>query len=124
MVVVGQPEPLNSPDLFDVNVGARKEGDRATSDEARLFAHRNGAGPNDVVVYFVRSTIPPSNGCSWHWGPAPRWSSPATPTFGRSPTKWGTFSGLSDVDDSTRLMDAKATDRPGGVAQPLPRAYG
>ena len=32
----------------------------------RPFANRDGAGGNDVVVYFVRSTVPPFNGCAAH----------------------------------------------------------
>ena len=30
------------------------------------FNHRNNAGPNDIVIYFVRSTVPVYGGCATH----------------------------------------------------------
>jgi hypothetical protein len=39
-------------------------GQTPTADQTALFANRNDAGPNDIVVYFVQSTIPPLNGCA------------------------------------------------------------
>jgi hypothetical protein len=37
-----------------------------TLEQTQLFANRNNVGPNQVVVYFVRSTVPPFNGCAAH----------------------------------------------------------
>ena len=120
VIVEGQPEELDLPDLFDVNVGACKEGDLPTWDQARLFAHRDGAGPNDVVAYFVRSTIPPLNGCSWHGGPNPAVIIASEANVWTLAHQLGQVLGLPIVDDNARLMAAKATDRPGGVTRPLP----
>jgi hypothetical protein len=35
-----------------------------TAEQNQLFANRNNAGPNDLCIYFVRSTVPPLNGCA------------------------------------------------------------
>ena len=51
-------ENLNLPNLNDVDVGTCTLGS-VTQEQIDLFANRNNAGPNDVVVYFVRSTVPP-----------------------------------------------------------------
>jgi hypothetical protein len=56
-------ENLNLPALNDVDVGACTLG-TTTAEQNQLFANRNNAGANDVVVYFVRSTVPPFNGCA------------------------------------------------------------
>jgi hypothetical protein len=37
-----------------------------TAEQNQLFNNRNNAGADDVVVYFVRSTVPPFNGCAAH----------------------------------------------------------
>jgi len=55
-------ENLNLPALLDLNVGACRG--TPTAAQNQLFGNRNNAGANDVVVYFIRSTIPPSNGCA------------------------------------------------------------
>lgn len=85
-------ETLNLPALNDVDVGNCPLGNATTAEQTQLFGNRNSAGPNDVVVYFVRSTVPPSNGCATHPAGQPgRWS-PAGPRSGRSATKWATCS--------------------------------
>ena len=56
-------ETLNLPALTDVDVGACNMGS-VTTEQTQLFANRNNAWGNDVVVYFVRSTVPPFNGCA------------------------------------------------------------
>jgi hypothetical protein len=58
-------ETLNLPVLNDVDVGSCQRG-VTTAEQNQLFGNRNNAGPLDVVVYFVRSTVPPSNGCAAH----------------------------------------------------------
>jgi hypothetical protein len=58
-------ETLGLPLLNDIDVG-QCVGGQTTAEQDQLFANRNNVGPNDVVVYFVRSTIPPSNGCAAH----------------------------------------------------------
>jgi hypothetical protein len=37
-----------------------------TDEQNQLFNNRNNVADHDIVVYFVRSTIPPSNGCAAH----------------------------------------------------------
>ena len=59
-------ENLNLPALNDCDVGTCPLGTNTTAEQTQLFANRNNAGANDVVVYFVRSTVPPSNGCATH----------------------------------------------------------
>ena len=54
-------EVLNLPSLNDLDVGGCTMGS-VTEAQTQLFAHRNNAGANDVVAYFVRSTQPPYNG--------------------------------------------------------------
>ena len=49
---------------LDFNVSPCNRGQTPTADQTLLFANRNNAGSNDIVVYFVRSTIPPLNGCA------------------------------------------------------------
>ncbi len=57
-------ENLTLPLLNDLDVGACAGG--TTAEQNTLFGNRNWAGPNDVVVYFVRSTVPSYNGCASH----------------------------------------------------------
>lgn len=58
-------ETLNLPLLNDVDVGQCTRG-TTTAEQNQLFANRNNVGANEAVVYFVRSTSPPSNGCATH----------------------------------------------------------
>jgi hypothetical protein len=37
---------------------------QTTAAQNALFQNRNNVGANDIVIYFVRSTVPPLNGCS------------------------------------------------------------
>jgi len=62
-VVVGSVETLNLPLLADLDVGPCTMGN-TTAEQNQLFGNRNNAGPNDICVYFVRSTVPPLNGCA------------------------------------------------------------
>jgi hypothetical protein len=51
--------------MLDVSVGSCVRGS-VTAEQTSLFANRNNAPTTDVVVYFVRSTVPPFNGCASH----------------------------------------------------------
>jgi acyl-CoA hydrolase len=55
-------ETLNLPALNDVDVGLCAGA--VTAEQTQLFANRNNAWGTDVVVYFVRSTVPAYNGCA------------------------------------------------------------
>ena len=52
-------ENLNLPALNDLDVDDCPLGPSSvTPEQTQLFANRNNAVPTDVVVYFVRSTVP------------------------------------------------------------------
>jgi hypothetical protein len=64
-VDLGSVEGLNLPALADLPVtttGTPGVGGTVTSQQTQLFANRNNVGPDDMVVYFVRSTNPSLNG--------------------------------------------------------------
>jgi hypothetical protein len=56
-------ENLNLPLLNDLDVGSCDMG-AVTAEQTQLFNNRNNGPVTDVVVYFVRSTNPPLNGCA------------------------------------------------------------
>ena len=101
-------ETLNLPALNDLDVGTCTRGN-STAEQNQLFANRNNAGANDVVVYFVRSTVPPFNGCAAH--PAGR---PGA-VVAQGATQWtfgheiGHVLGLNHVNDNNRLMTGNGT---------------
>jgi len=59
-------ETLNLPLLNDLDVGTCGGAASVTTEQTELFGNRNGGPTTDVVVYFVRSTEPPLNGCAAH----------------------------------------------------------
>ena len=58
-------ENLNLPLLVNLPIDRCVLGE-TTDEQDQLFANRNNAGPNDIVIYFVATTIPPANGCASH----------------------------------------------------------
>ena len=115
-VELASTENLNFPALNDVDVGACTLG-VTTAEQNQLFGNRNNAGANDVVVYFVRSTVPPFNGCAAH--PAGRPSA----VVAQGATQWtlahevGHVLGLRHVNDNNRLMTGNGT---GNITNPPP----
>jgi hypothetical protein len=109
-------ENLNLPALNDIDVGRCVVGE-TTAEQDQLFANRNSAGNNDVVVYFVRSTVPPFNGCAAH--PAGR---PGA-VVAQGATQWtlghevGHVLDLRHVNDNDRLMTGNGT---GNITNPPP----
>ena len=101
-------ENLNLPALNDLDVGACTLGN-TTGEQNQLFNNRNNAGANDVVVYFVRSTVPPLNGCAAF--PAGR---PGA-VVAQGATQWtlghevGHVLGLFHVNNNDRLMTGNGT---------------
>lgn len=115
-VDLASTERLRLPALEDLEVGRCARG-AVTPDQAELFAHRNHAGPGEVVVYFVRSTVPPYNGCAAH--PEDR---PGAVVASRA-TRWtmahevGHVLGLGHAAGANRLMTGAGT---GNITAPLP----
>ncbi|MFJ8596611.1 tachylectin-related carbohydrate-binding protein [Streptomyces sp. NPDC093598] len=107
-VELASTENLDLPALNDLDMGECVMG-TVTEEQTQLFANRNNARPNDVVVYFVRSTVPPSNGCAAH--PAGR---PGA-VVAQGATQWtlghevGHVLDLLHVDNNDRLMTGNGT---------------
>jgi hypothetical protein len=107
------------PSLIDLHVGECVMG-ATTPDQDRLFANRNGVGPKEIVAYFVRSTIPPYNGCAAH--PTSPVDEPGA-VIAQNATPWtmaheiGHVLGLAHVSDNHHLMTGNGT---GNIINPPP----
>jgi len=101
-------EILNLPTLNDVDVGSCS-GTSVTAEQTQLFGNRNSASPLDVVVYFVRSTNPPLNGCATH--PTNQPGAVVTQIASRwtMAHEIGHVLGLAHVNDNNRLMTGNGT---------------
>ena len=115
-VVIASEETLNLPLLTDLDVGPCTMG-TTTAEQNQLFANRNNAGADDLCVYFVRSTVPPLNGCAAH--PGTQWSAVVT----SAASQWtlghecGHVLGLPHVSPTDRLMMGGGT---WGITNPPP----
>ncbi|HEY9631344.1 MAG TPA: hypothetical protein V6C84_28980 [Coleofasciculaceae cyanobacterium] len=113
-------ETLNLPALNDIDVGTCVMG-VSTAEQTQLFANRNSVGANEVVVYFVRSTVPPFNGCAAHPSGRPG------AVVAQGASQWtlghevGHVLGLRHVDDNNRLMTGNGT---GNITNPPPDFVG
>jgi len=64
-VVVRSTEQLNLPSNFlDIDVGNCAV--ITTNEQRMLFKNRENVSKKELVIYFIRSTIPPTNGCATH----------------------------------------------------------
>lgn len=101
-------EVLNLPALLDIDVGDCMMG-TTTEEQNRLFANRNHAWGSDVVVYFVRSTIPIFNGCAAFPVGQPGAVVASIATVWTLGHEVGHVLGLPHVDDNDRLMTGNGT---------------
>jgi hypothetical protein len=62
-VVIVSTQFISVPPEVDLNVGQCVAGN-TTSQQDALFGHRDYVGPNEITIYFVRTSIPPLNGCA------------------------------------------------------------
>jgi hypothetical protein len=102
-------EVLNLPALNDLDVGGCTMGS-VTAEQTQLFANRNFAGANDVVVYFVRSTQPPYNGCAAHPASRPGAAIASGASAWTLAHEVGHVLTLIHVNDNNRLMTGNGTD--------------
>ncbi|WP_088889262.1 FG-GAP-like repeat-containing protein [Leptolyngbya ohadii] len=101
-------ETLNLPALNDVDVGSCTLGS-VTAEQTQLFANRNNAWGSDVVVYFVRSTVPVFNGCASHPAGRPGAVVAQIATVWTLAHEVGHVLGLNHVNDNNRLMTGNGT---------------
>jgi hypothetical protein len=101
-------ENLNLPALNDLDIGGCTLGS-VTSEQSQLFANRNNVGFNDVVVYLVRSTSPPANGCASHPSGRPGAAVAQGATGWTMAHEVGHVLGLAHVNDNNRLMTGNGT---------------
>jgi Metallo-peptidase family M12B Reprolysin-like len=115
-VTLASTETLNLPATFlDIEVGGCSGS--TTSEQDQLFSNRNNAGANDVVVYFVRSTVPPFNGCASHPSGRPGAVVASIASQWTMAHEVGHVLGLSHVNDNNRLMTGNGTS---GITNPPP----
>nr|WP_315250270.1 hypothetical protein [uncultured Duganella sp.] len=107
LVEVRSTELLNQPDLADVDVGDCSLS--ITGQQARLFSHRNQVAKDELVVYFVRSTLPPYNGCAAHPPDCPGAVVASYASEWTLGHEIGHVLGLSHVKDNLRLMTGLGT---------------
>ncbi len=101
-------ETLNLPALVDCDVGACTMGS-TTGEQNTLFGNRNFAWGSDVVVYFVRSTVPAFNGCAAFPAGRPGAVVASIATQWTMAHEVGHVLGLAHVNDNNRLMTGNGT---------------
>jgi acyl-CoA hydrolase len=101
-------ETLNLPALVDCDVGACTMGS-TTGEQNTLFGNRNFAWGSDVVVYFVRSTVPALNGCAAFPAGRPGAVIASIATQWTMAHEVGHVLGLQHVNDNNRLMTGNGT---------------
>jgi hypothetical protein len=101
-------ETLNLPALNDVDVGRCVRGE-VTDEQTELFANRDNVWGSDVVVYFVRSTVPAAFGCAAHPDGQPGSVVAQTATVWTMAHETGHNLTLGHTNDNNRLMTGNGT---------------
>jgi hypothetical protein len=104
-------------DLVDLDVGACTTDGPITNEEDRLFGYRNGAGTDDICVYFVRTMLPPVySGCGTRARKLPGFpNGRPSVIIGATATRWtlghecGHVLGLPHVPPQDRLMNERTS---------------
>ncbi len=109
-VAVASEAWLDVPELDVIGVG-RCAPEDLTPDQIRLFEEREGVPAGEVVIYFVKRTFRPVNGCAAHPEDAPGALVTRTATRWTLAHELGHILGLGHVDDSRRLMIGSGTAR-------------
>ena len=107
-VLWASTQRLNLPALNDVDVGSCSRGS-VTAEQTQLFANRDSAWGSDVVVYFVRSTVPAYNGCAAHPAGRPGAVVASVATVWTLGHEIGHVLSLNHVSDNNRLMTGNGT---------------
>lgn len=107
-IEVASVQSLDLGGQLDVDVGPCSA-TSLTAEQSSVFSHRDGITSSDIAIYFVRTTIPPYNGCAAHPAASPgvilsSYASPWTLAH-----EVGHVLGLDHVYDIRRLMTSQGT---------------
>ncbi len=108
-------EFLSLPALNILDVGSCSGS--TTDEQDQLFANRNSAGANDLVIYFIDSTVPAANGCASHPSGQPGAVVVKTASPWTFAHEQGHVLDLDHVDNNDRLMTGNGT---GNITSPPP----
>ncbi|EEM86347.1 hypothetical protein bthur0012_56690 [Bacillus thuringiensis serovar pulsiensis BGSC 4CC1] len=88
-----------------------------TDEQKELFENRNNVKVNELTVYFVRSTIPPTNGCAAHPSQKPGAVVTSVASVWTLGHEIGHVLGLRHVNNNEQLMTGNGT---GNITNPPP----